>query len=55
MIQQAVERLNVLARKGWSQELRREMHDLLPESRLEMPARLEALEEASLGATATLN
>ena len=35
-IQEAVERLTILARRGWSQELRREMHNLLPESRLDM-------------------
>jgi FlaA1/EpsC-like NDP-sugar epimerase len=37
LIQQALHRLTVLAIKGWSQELRREMNALLPESRLEMP------------------
>ncbi len=56
MIQQAVERLTDLARKGWSQELRREMHELLPESRLEATSGgLEALEELSVGMSATLN
>ncbi len=37
LIQQALHRLTVLAIKGWSRELRREMNALLPESRLEMP------------------
>ena len=37
LIQQALHRLTVLAIKGWSRELRREMNALLPESSLEIP------------------
>jgi FlaA1/EpsC-like NDP-sugar epimerase len=54
-IQQAVERLTVLARRGWSQELRREMHDLLPESRLEITSGPQPIEQVSIGMGATLN
>ena len=49
LIQQALHRLTVLADKGWSQELRRELNALLPESGLEITTgRLEALEEMPL-------
>lgn len=54
IIQHAIERLTVLARKGWSQELRREMHALLPESRLEMTTTpLEEFEEMPLAMSAS--
>jgi FlaA1/EpsC-like NDP-sugar epimerase len=36
VIQQALHRLSVLAAKGWSEELRKELNELLPESQLEM-------------------
>ena len=36
VIQHALHRLSILASNGWSEELRREMHTLLPESRLEI-------------------
>jgi FlaA1/EpsC-like NDP-sugar epimerase len=55
VIQQAVERLTDLARRGWSQELRSEMHYLLPESQLEITNELEAHEGISVGVSATVN
>ena len=55
-IQQAVERLTIFARRGWSHELRREMHDLLPESRLNITdVRLTTHESMPLGVTANVN
>jgi FlaA1/EpsC-like NDP-sugar epimerase len=54
VIQQALHRFTVLAAKGWSEELRRELNDLLPESRLEMTTgRVEVLEELPLAMSAS--
>lgn len=54
VIQQALHRFTVLAAKGWSEELRRELNDLLPESRLELrTGRLEVLEEQPLAMSAS--
>jgi FlaA1/EpsC-like NDP-sugar epimerase len=36
LIQESIERLRALAKSGWGQELRRIMHEFLPESRLEV-------------------
>ncbi|MGH9930239.1 MAG: polysaccharide biosynthesis protein [Pyrinomonadaceae bacterium] len=55
-IQRAIERFTTLAKRGWNEELRREMHELLPESRLELEtARIETPEEAPLSMSGTLN
>jgi FlaA1/EpsC-like NDP-sugar epimerase len=54
VIQQALHRFTVLAAKGWSEELRGELNDLLPESRLEMTTgQLEVLEELPLAMSAS--
>lgn len=54
VIQHAIERLTVLARNGWGEELRREMHALLPESRLEITtAPVEEVEEMPLAMSAS--
>ena len=55
-IQQAVETLTILARRGWSYELRREMHELLPESRLNITdGRLATHESMPISMTANVN
>jgi FlaA1/EpsC-like NDP-sugar epimerase len=53
-IQHVIDKLTILTIKGWGEELRREMHALLPESRLEMTTTApEELVEMPIAISAT--